>query len=200
MANAVSHGFGAVLILVGSPLLLSSAFVRGGAFALACASVFALAVLVLYVSSTCYHALRHEKAKSVFQVADHCAIYLLIASTYTPFALGPLRGPTGWTLCAAVWVLGIVGIGMEVFSIARPRKASVVLYLAMGWAVLFALGPLLKSVPTPGIALLAAGGVSYTLGVVFYAMKHVRYAHAVWHLCVLAGTITHFFAVLKYGV
>ncbi len=199
VANSLSHGFGAASIVAASPFLLATSFHQGGALAVVCASIFAATVLMLYLASTIYHALRPGKAKHFFRVVDHSAIFLLIAGTYTPFALGVLRGPWGWSLFGIVWGLATIGVILEVFSNMRYPKLSLALYLAMGWLVLIAIGPLVHSVPMTGLILLLCGGLAYTFGVAFYVAENLPYAHLMWHLFVVAGTTFHFFAVLSYA-
>ncbi len=199
VANSISHGLGVVLILAATPFLLMAAADRGGVMAAVCAGVFAATVAVLYLASSLYHALPHGGAKRVLRAIDHCAIFLLIAGTYTPFTLGALRGPWGWTLFCAVWGLAAMGVGLEVLGGARRRRLSVGLYLTMGWLVVLASGPLVEQVPVHGLLLLLAGGVAYTVGIVFYALKWMPYAHLIWHLFVLTGTVFHFFAVMRYA-
>jgi hemolysin III len=200
IANAISHGMGLLLILAAAPFLLAASFDRGGVLAFVCAGIFAVTVAILYGSSMLYHALRPGKIKQLFRVIDHSAIFLLIAGTYTPFALGALRGPWGWSLFGIVWAIATAGIGIEVSGLVRHRKLSVALYLVMGWLVVIATGQLLEHVQARGILLLAAGGLAYTVGVVFYVMKRLPYAHLIWHFFVLAGTTCHFFAVMHYAV
>lgn len=162
-------------------------------------SVFAASIILLYLASTLYHALTHEGAKRFFRVFDHSAIFLLIAGTYTPFTLGVLRGPWGWTLLTIVWILALVGITIKVIVGVRYFWISMVLYLAMGWLAIVAIKPILLFVPTPGIVLILTGGVAYTSALVFFAAHRMRYAHFIWHLFVIAGTTCHFFAVLWYA-
>ena len=200
IANSISHGFGAASIVAASPFLLVTAFHQGGALAVVCASIFASTVLLLYLASTVYHALRPGRAKRALRLIDHSAIFLLIAGTYTPFALGVLRGPWGWSLFGTVWGLAVLGVFIEVFSRTRPRRLSLILYLVMGWLVLIAIVPLVHAVPSGGLVLLLCGGLAYTVGIVFYTTKRLPYAHLLWHLFVVAGTTLHFFAVLNYAV
>jgi hemolysin III len=198
IANSVSHGVGFLAALVATPLLIAHA-ARHGAAAVVGAGVFAATVILQYSMSTMYHALARNRAKRVFRVIEHGAIYLLIAGTYTPFTLGVLRGPWGWTLLAIIWILAVAGVTLDsVGGLAHPIVSTSV-YVAMGWFIVIAARPLWLHVPRPGLALLVAGGVAYTAGVAFYAAKRLRYAHLVWHLCVLAGTTCHFFAVLGYA-
>lgn len=198
LCNAFSHGIGLVAMLAGAPILLIAAAERD-AWAIASAAVFASSVVLLYLSSTVYHGCRPGGLKNAFRTIDHAAIFLLIAGTYTPFTLGVLRGPWGWTLFGMIWTLAILGIVNESRSWRHMSKVSMALYLGMGWLIIIAIRPLIDLVAPAGIALLVAGGLSYTGGVAFYALDRVRYAHFVWHLCVLAGTTFHFFAVLMYS-
>jgi hemolysin III len=163
------------------------------------ASVFAAAVVLLYLASTLYHALPRSKAKRVFQVIDHSAIFLLIAGTYTPFTLGVLRGAWGWTLFGLIWGLAAVGIVLKAAGRLRHPVLSTLLYLGMGWLILIAIRPLWLRVPLAGLLWLLLGGIAYTAGLAFLAAKGVRYNHLVWHLFVLAGTACHFCAVLWYA-
>jgi hemolysin III len=162
--------------------------------------VFAATMVVLYSASMLYHAVPHPRAKRLFKKLDHGAIYLLIAGTYTPFTLGPLSGPWGWTLFGLVWALAVVGITLKAFDRLSHPVLSTGLYLTMGWLAVIAFEPLFTRIATPGLILLAAGGLAYTLGVAFFALdSRLRYAHFVWHLFVVAGTTCHFFAVLDYA-
>ena len=162
-------------------------------------SVFGATMVLLYLSSTLYHSLTHEAAKQLFRLFDHTAIFLLIAGSYTPFALGVLRGPWGWSLLAAVWGLAIVGITLKLNRRTRHSRISIVLYVIMGWLAVVAVKPILLLIPVPGILLILAGGIAYTAGLVFFAAQRLRYNHFVWHLFVIAGTTCHFFAVLWYA-
>jgi hemolysin III len=199
IANAVSHGVALLAVLVGVPFLIVGVWPRGAA-SLAGAAVFATTMALLYFASTLYHALPAGPAKRVFQKLDHGAIYLFIAGSYTPFALGALGGPWGWTLFGITWSLAALGVTLKAFDRLAHPWLSTGLYLAMGWVVLIAVGPLVERVAMPGIALLVAGGVAYTAGVAFFALdSRLRYGHAVWHGFVMAGTGFHFFAVLGYA-
>ena len=198
IANSVSHGIGFVAALSAFPVLVLGAM-RHGATAVVGASVFAATMSLLYLTSTIYHALPENRAKRVFQILDHGAIYLLIAGTYTPFTLGVLRGTWGWTLFGMIWGLAIFGVVVKSRGGIRYRRLSTALYLAMGWLVVIAAKPLLLHVPGWGLFWLAAGGVAYTAGVGFYVARQLRYAHFIWHLFVLTGTACHFVAVLNYA-
>jgi hemolysin III len=201
IANSVSHGVGLLAALVAAPVLVLSALRHGdgGAAGIVGASVFAFAMVLLYLSSTLYHALPGNRAKQVFRVLDHAAIYVMIAGTYTPFTLGVLRGTWGWTLFGIVWGLALGGVVLTAAGGVRYPKLSMTLYLAMGWLILAAVRPLWLRMPLEGLFWLFAGGVAYTVGVAFYAAKRVRYCHFVWHLFVIAGTACHFIAVLRFA-
>ncbi len=198
IANSLSHGVGFMAILAVTPLLVLSAIPHGAA-SIVGVSIFAATMAVLYLTSTLYHAFPHSRAKRVFRVIDHGAIFLLIAGTYTPFTLGILRGAWGWALFGTVWGLALAGILFKVVGGLRYPIASTVIYVAMGWLVVVAVQPLWQRMPQAGLMWLVAGGVAYTGGVAFYALKRVRYSHFLWHLCVLIGTTCHFFAVIGYA-
>lgn len=199
IANSVSHGVALLAAIVAVPFLLDSARHLGAA-SLVGAAVFAATMVLLYLTSTLYHALPAGRAKRVFLKLDHGAIYLFIAGSYTPFALGALGGPWGWTLFGLVWSLAALGVTLKAFDRLSHPWLSTGLYLVMGWLVLIAAVPLIERVPEPGLSLLVAGGLAYTAGVVFFLLdSRLRYAHAVWHGFVVAGTGCHFFAVLGYA-
>ena len=195
----MSHGIGLLAALAGAPVLLVAASRNGSAGSVVGAAVFVATAVLLYLASTLYHAFPHGPAKAVFRALDHGAIFLLIAGTYTPFTLGALRGGWGWLLLGLVWSLAILGVLLKATSALRHPAASIGFYLLMGWLALFAIGPFRLHVPPAGLLWLLAGGLAYTVGVGFFAAKRLRYAHFVWHLCVLAGTACHFLAVLWYA-
>jgi len=196
--NAITHVVGSVLALAGGSVAVTLAVHRGGASKITAVAVYAAMLFLLYLSSTLYHSLR-GKPKKVFHVFDHCAIYLLIAGTYTPFTLVTLGGKWGWWLFGIVWTLAIAGVLKDVVWHGRYRAVSVVLYALMGWLILVASGPLGRAMPKPGIMLLVAGGVVYTVGIAFFAMsKRVAHMHGVWHLCVIGGSAFHYVAVVRY--
>ncbi len=199
IANSVSHGVGLLAAVVAAPVLIVDAVQRGGAMGVIGASVFASTVVLLYLASVLYHALPPNRAKRVFRVLDHGAIFLLIAGTYTPFTLGVLHGAWGWSLLGLVWSLALVGVVLTAISGVRYQRFSVGLYLAMGWVALIALKPLWLLMPAEGLFWLLSGGVAYMAGVAFFAAERVRYSHFVWNLFVLAGTACHFIAVLRYA-
>ncbi|AER55642.1 PAQR family membrane homeostasis protein TrhA [Pseudoxanthomonas spadix] len=195
IASALTHGLGAIAALAGGAVLITLAALYGDGWQLGTAIVFSVTLLLLYVASTLYHAIQHPMAKARLQVFDHCAIYLLIAGTYTPILLIGLRGPWGWGMFAAVWTIALFGVVFKLFFTGRFRLLSTGLYLAMGWLVVVAIEPLLKSVDAFTLGWLLAGGIFYTLGTYFYQRDSVRYFHAIWHLFVLAGSVCHFVAV-----
>jgi hemolysin III len=199
IANSVSHGVAFLAAVAAAPVLVLSAARHDGAARIAGASVFAAAMVLLYLTSTLYHALPRNRAKRVFQVLDHAAIFLMIAGTYTPFTLGVLRGTWGWTLLGLVWGLALAGVVLTAAGGVRYPKLTTGLYLAMGWLILIAVKPLWLRMPSLGLFWLGAGGIAYTVGVVFYAANRVRYSHFVWHLFVITGTTCHFFAVLRFA-
>jgi len=199
IANSVSHGAGLVAALAGAPLLIGAAWQAGTASVVG-ASVFAATMVLLYLASTLYHALPAGGAKRLFMKLDHGAIYLFIAGSYTPFTLGALAGPWGWTLFGLVWSIAAIGVALKAFDRLSHPWLSTGLYLGMGWLAVIAAGPLAERVAVSGLALLAAGGLAYTLGVVFFVLdSRLRYAHAIWHGFVVAGTACHFVAVLRYA-
>jgi hemolysin III len=200
IANAVSHGVGLLLALVAALFLVVAAVQRGGVSAIVATSIFGGTMVLVYLTSTLYHALPMNRAKRVFRILDHGAIFLLIAGTYTPFTLGPLRGPWGWTLFGLVWGLALAGVVFKAVGGLRYPKLSTSLYIAMGWLVIVAIEPLRLHLPLSGLLWLLAGGIAYTAGVAFFAPKRLRYSHFVWHLFVIAGSACHFAAVLWYAV
>jgi hemolysin III len=199
IANGISHGIGLVLAIVAVPILVLSAIRAGSAQFIFGVSVFGGTMVLLYLASTLYHSLSHEAAKQLCRIFDHTAIFLLIAGTYTPFALGVLRGPWGWALLAAIWTLAFVGITLKVIARTRHSRITIPLYVVMGWLAVVAIKPILMLVPVPGILLILAGGIAYTGGLAFFAAHRLKYNHFIWHLFVIAGTTCHYFAVLWYA-
>lgn len=201
LANSLSHGVALLLALAALPLLVVDAADGGGAAEIVGASVFGGTMVLLYLISTLYHALPAGAAKRVFVILDHSAIFLLIAGTYTPFTLGVLRGPWGWSLFGVVWGLALLGIIFKCIFGPRCHALSTGLYLVMGWLVLVAAQTVWAEIPLAGLAWLLAGGIAYTLGVVFFVMdERIRFGHFIWHLFVIAGTACHFTAVMRYAV
>jgi hemolysin III len=196
--NSISALVGAALAFAGAALLVVLAARQGDPWKFASFAVYGTSLLLLFVFSTLYHSLR-GKAKYVFRKLDHNAIYFLIAGTYTPFTMVTLRGGWGWGLFLAIWTLAILGIVLDSLPRRGPRIVPVIIYVVMGWLALLALRPLLQALPLAAIALLVAGGLFFTLGIVFYALTHkLRHAHGIWHVFVLAGAFTHYLAVLIY--
>ncbi|HEY5850931.1 MAG TPA: hemolysin III family protein [Lysobacter sp.] len=198
--SALTHGLGATAALAGGAVLITLAALYGDGWQLAGAIVFGISLLLLYIASTLYHAIQHPVAKARLKVFDHCAIYLLIAGTYTPFTLIGLRGPWGWSLFAAIWVLALAGVVFKLFYTGRFKLLSTGIYIAMGWLVVVAIEPLLGALDAWTIGWLFAGGLFYTLGTVFYHRPSLPYSHAIWHLFVVAGSVCHYVAVMAQVV
>jgi hemolysin III len=198
IANSISHGAGLIAALIAIPFLIA-AVARHGPLVVVSTSIYCVTIVLVYLTSTIYHALPAGRGKLRFEVLDNAAVFLLIAGTYTPFTLGVLRGSLGWSLFGIVWTLAAAGVAMKLVAGVRYPVLSMFLYLAMGWLVLFALRPLSLRVPLPGVALLFAGGVAYTAGVAFYAARRLRYHHLIWHLFVILGSACHFLAILWYA-
>jgi len=197
LANWITHGCGLLLSVAGLAVAVVIAAHRGDAWVITSVAIYTSMLILLYTTSTLYHAIPSLRWKQVLRKLDHAAIFLLIAGTYTPFVLVNLRGPWGWSLFGVVWAIAIAGVGFKVFFAGRFVLWSSAAYVLMGWLVLVALKPLLAATPKSGLILLAAGGFCYTLGVVFYLWRRLAYHHAVWHLFVLAGSACHYFAVLQ---
>ncbi len=200
IASSVIHGIGIGLAIAALVILVVFAVLEEDGLKLASAIVFGISLVLAYTASTLYHSLPQPKVKHVFKVLDHCAIYLLIAGTYTPFCLVTLRDTNGWWLLGAIWGLAILGMAFEAFWTYRPPWVSVLLFLGMGWMALASLDGLVANLAPAGLWLLIAGGLAYSVGTVFYVLQRVKYMHPVWHLWVLAGSVCHFLAVLLYVI
>lgn len=201
IANSISHGIGLFAALGGTPLLIVHAVQHGDGGVVVAVVLFSATTIILYLASTLYHALPAGRTKRVFRIVEHCAIYLLIAGTYTPFTLGILRGPWGWALFCAVWGMAASGIALKVLGKASHPVLSTGLYLLMGWLIVIAAVPMVSRVPPIGLLLILAGGLSYTAGIAFFAMdSRLKYGHFIWHLFVMAGTTFHYFAVFRYAI
>lgn len=200
IANSIIHGVGIVFSITGLAVMTSFASRFGTAWHLVSVSIYSATQILLYTASTLYHSIPFEGAKKVLRRLDHSAIFLLIAGTYTPFALVNLRGPWGWTLFGLVWGMALVGIALQGFMLKQRRWVNVIPYIAMGWLVVIAVKPLMSSVAPGGLILLLAGGLAYTLGSVFYVWKRLAFNHAIWHGFVLLGSILHYFAILFYVI
>jgi hemolysin III len=199
IANSVSAGIGLLAVLAGIPLLVGTAIQRRNEFSLAGTVIFAVAMAFLYLASTIYHAVPVGRIKRFFHLLDHSAIYILIAGTYTPFALGAMRGFWGWVLFGVVWSLAMLGISFKVLGGLKHQRLSILTYLGMGWMALVAIRLFWLHVQLAGLLWILAGGVAYTCGVFFYVAKRLPYGHFIWHLFVIAGTACHFCAVIWYA-
>ena len=198
IANSITHGIGAALSIAGLVILVVMAALHGDAWHIVSCSIYGASMIMLYTASTLYHAFQSPKVKHAMRILDHSSIYLLIAGTYTPFTLISLRGPWGWSLFGVVWGLALTGIIFKLYFTGRFNKISTIIYVLMGWIAVIAIKPMIDIIPFGGLALLFGGGLSYTLGVIFYVWKKLPYHHAVWHLFVLGGTVLHFFAILFF--
>lgn len=198
IANAITHGIGIALSIAALVIMVVTAAHVHNARAIVCSAVFGATLILLYFSSTLYHAVWHFKTKQILQIIDHMMIYLLIAGTYTPFTLVALGGSWGWSLFGVIWGLALMGIVFKLFFTGRLEKLSVAIYIGMGWLAIVAIKPFLHVLPFAGLLWVAAGGLSYTIGIIFYAGDRVWYAHTVWHLFVLLGSFCHVIAILFY--
>ncbi len=196
IANSVTHGVGVLLSIVGLVFLMIVAGRHGTAWHIVSCAIYGSTLVLLYLFSTLYHALPGRRTKYVFRIFDHSSIYLLIAGTYTPFMLVNLRGPWGWSIFVVIWTLAISGVVFKSVAIGRFAVLSATIYVLMGWLILIAIRPLLHAIPWNGFLWLAAGGVCYTVGVIFFATDRIRYFHMIWHLFVMAGSACHYVAVL----
>lgn len=197
LANAITHGVGAVAATVGGIVLVVLAAAYGNRWQLAGAIVFGVALVLLYVASTLYHSSKDRVVRGHMKVFDHCAIFVLIAGTYTPFTLVGLREDGGWWLFAAIWALAVAGVVFKFFFTGRFKGVSTLIYLGMGWMVVLAIGPFLRQIPQVTMIWLFAGGAAYTVGTVFYMSRRILFAHAIWHGFVLLGSACHFVAVAQ---
>ena len=200
IANSISHGVGTLLAIAGTAVAIVYACFHGDAMSIVAAALYGMGLIVLYLSSTLYHSLTNIKAKKVFQVFDHCSIFLLILCSYIPVSLSLIRGALGWVLFGINAFCAVLGIVLNSISVKKFQKISMVLYILMGWSVVFVAFPVLTKIPLNGIVLLLSGGLCYTGGIIFFAMKKPRYMHSVWHLFVLAGSILQYFAFLFYAL
>ncbi len=198
IVNSITHGIGAVFSLAGTVYMIIYASLFYDAWAIVSTSIYGVALIMLYTMSTLYHAITNVKAKKVLRAFDHSTIYLLIAGTYTPYALITLRDTMGWIVFALVWGSAVVGIILNVISVERYKKISLALYVASGWAAVIAMKPIIVNLALNGLILMLLGGVFYTGGIVFYKMKSKKHFHGIWHLFVLAGSVAHYFSVVLY--
>lgn len=198
IANSITHGIGAALSIAALAILVFSASGNGDMLKVVSLSIYGTTLILLYLSSTLYHGFSNERIKQFFKIMDHSSIYLLIAGSYTPIVLISMRGAWGWTVFGIVWAMAVAGIIAKIFLTGKYNKLSVLFYIAMGWLIVFAIKPMLQTVPLKLLVWLLIGGLSYTFGILFYAWEKMPYNHAVWHLFVLGGSITHFFGILFY--
>ena len=194
--SSVTHGVGTILAVGGTAVLIVLSAIFGDAWAVVSSAIFGASLIILYCMSTLYHAITNPKAKSFFRIMDHTTIFFLIAGTYTPITISVLRGAIGWVLFGVVWGAAILGIVLNSIDLEKFRKPSVACYIAMGWVIIFAIRPLLHVMNTLSLWLLVIGGVFYTVGVIFYAIKKVRYFHSIWHIFTLFGSLCHYFSIL----
>lgn len=200
-ANAVTHGLGAALSIAALTLLIIFSSWYGDVWHIVSTTIFGVTLVILYTFSTLLHSMpARSRAKDVFEILDHSAIYLLIAGTYTPFLLVTLRGPLGWTLFGIIWGMAAIGSILKIFFVKRFVIVSTLAYIFMGWMIVFAFKPLMERLATPGLIWLVAGGILYTIGSLFYVWRKVPHHHAIWHLFVIAGSVCHFFCVLFYVI
>lgn len=197
-ANSLTHGLGLLLSVLGFFFLLYLGITSGDPWKLVSFTIYGSSLVILYFASTVYHLIRNPKLKKTFRIIDHCAIYLLIAGSYTPFTLLPLKGMYGWILFGSVWTLACIGILLKFFYMHRFKKLSTVLYLMMGWLAIFAAEPLINNFHFEGLMWLGAGGLLYTGGVFFFAMDKRKFFHAIWHVFVIGGSVCHYFSILLY--
>jgi len=198
IAHAITHGIGAILSIAGLVLLIISSSLHGNPWKIVSVTIFGLTMLFMYLSSTIVHGLPKGKWKDLFQIFDHSSIYLFIAGTYTPFLLVHLRSNIGWTLFGVIWGIAVVGIIFKVFFVKKFLIISTFFYILMGWLIIIVWEPLTQAIHSHGILLLIIGGIFYTVGAIFFMWRKIPYHHVIWHLFVLAGSISHFFAVLYY--
>lgn len=196
--NSTTHGAGFLLSVVGLVLCVVFSVKVKNVYAIVSSSIYGASLILLYISSTLYHSFPEGKVKRVFKFFDHTSIYILIAGTYTPFALLPLRGPLGWTIFGIIWGLALLGILFKTFFINKTDILSTIIYILMGWIIIFAIKQVYISIPKISFVFLVIGGISYTLGTIFYILDRLFFFHIVWHLFVLAGSITHFFSIFLY--
>lgn len=194
--NAVSHGTGGLLAIAGTVVLIVLCAVYSDAWAVVSSCIYGASLIILYTMSTLYHAISNERAKRFFRIMDHNTIFFLIAGTYTPFTLVSLRGKIGWVLFFVVWIAAAMGIALNSVDLEKYRKPSIVCYVAMGWVIIFAIKPMIEAVPKNSLIFLLVGGILYTVGIIFYAMKKLKYFHSVWHLFTVAGSVFHYFSVM----
>ncbi len=197
IANAITHGMGVGLSIAALVILVVFAAQQSDAWKVVSFSIYGAAMIMLYTASTLYHSFHQPKIKRFFRILDHCSIFLLIAGTYTPITIGTMRGGWGWTLFGIIWGLALLGVNLKIFALGKLKAVSIAVYIFMGWMVLIAVKPLMQAAPPSFLMWMLIGGLSYTLGIIFYAAKRLPYHHSIWHLFVLGGSISHFFGMLQ---
>ena len=200
MAHVITHGLGAVLSIAGLTTLVARAAMYGNVWHITASAIFGASLVMMYAASALFHGIQYPRAKHILRVIDHSLIYVLIAGTYTPFTLVTLHGVWGWSLFGFTWGLALFGIVFKIFATGKFEKLSLAIYLAMGWCAIVAVKPLLAALPTGGLLLMLAGGLTYSGGVAFYVMERLRYHHAIWHVFVLGGSVLHYFAIFFYVI
>lgn len=200
IANSVTHGIGALLAIAACVVLVVTSALTGDPYKIVSCSIYGASLIIMFSMSTLYHALTNEKAKYVFRIFDHTSIFILIAGTYTPIALNTLRGPIGWIIFSIEWTVTIVGVVLNSISIERFKKFSLIAYIAGGWCIVLAAFPFIKAIEPGGMWLILSGGLAYTIGIIFYKLKSLKYMHSLWHLFVLAGAILQYFCIQLYIV
>ena len=203
LINSISHGFGAALGIVALILCVVKSAAAGNVIAVVCSSIYGASMIIMYMMSTMYHALKRNRAKKVFRVIDHCSVYFLIAGTYTPYTLVGLKGALGWVLFGIVWTAAAVGIPLNAVSISKFKVFSMITYIAAGWVIIVATKPLIDSIAFEGVVFLLLGGLSYTIGAVLYMVskkKKLKYGHSIFHIFVLIGSLLHFFSIYFYVI
>nr|WP_132548872.1 hemolysin III family protein [Pectinatus cerevisiiphilus] len=196
--NAITHGIGTFFAVIALVVLIIEAYINGGPWQMAAAIIYGVSLILLYLASTLYHSFSRKRVKEILKFFDHAAIYILIAGNYTPFTLIPLHGTLGWAIFGVIWGLALVGIVFKIYFVKRFKYFSTLCYLLMGWLAVVMVKPLLAVLPAAAIYWLLAGGISYTIGTIFYLDKKIPYNHAVWHLFVIGGSVSHFITVFKY--
>lgn len=196
--NSVSHGVGVLLSIAALTLLIIFAALYSDGYGLAGAIVYGISLILLYSMSMVYHIVQKPKAKHVLRIFDHCSIFILISGTYTPYLLVCMQNPARWILFGIIWGVTVIGILMNSLGLEKFKKLSMICYIGMGWAIIFSIRQIASVIEMPGVILLVAGGIVYTVGIIFYALKKYRYTHSVWHLFVLGGSVCHYLSVLLY--
>lgn len=198
--NSVSHGVGSLISIAACVLMIIKSALSGSGISIVCSAIFGASLIILYTMSTLYHALTNPTAKAVMRIFDHASIFILIAGTYTPFTLVAMGGAAGWTLFGIQWGVTILGIVMNAISLEKSSKVSMILYILLGWCVVFAIKPVVAHIGLYGSLLLLAGGIFYTVGIIFYSLNKIKYMHSIWHLFVLLGSVCHILCILFFVI